>query len=397
MKNKICIYTCITGNYDNLNEIKNKEKNIDYFCFTNNKKLKSNTWNIIYIDENISNILLARKIKILGHEIVNNYKTHVWIDAAIEFNKSINDFIKKYKEKDDDFVCFKHGERKSIMEEMQACLRFRKENISNIDKLKEFYKKENYKYDNGLIESTVFIRNPNTEKVKETMNIWYDILKKYSTRDQLSFNYAIFKSGLKVKYINEKVFHNEWFTWINHNSELIPKKYMIYYGNINEDYDYKKQIENNYLIKDNRYIIEEKILFDCKEVYVEVSNCVFLKYKILNNNYKVKLQNTIIINDWNVFFKNMGFIEIKNNFNKGDVLHLEFIFEEVDEKYKNQVIYNLIDKIIIEDKKIDNLDTTINDLKNKYKILEKSYNSILNSTSWKITQYIRKISNIIKK
>ena len=24
--NKICVYTCITGDYDNLNELKNKEK-----------------------------------------------------------------------------------------------------------------------------------------------------------------------------------------------------------------------------------------------------------------------------------------------------------------------------------------------------------------------------------
>ena len=48
---KICVYTCITGDYDNLIEIKNKEKNIDYYCFTNNKSIKSNTWNVIYIKE----------------------------------------------------------------------------------------------------------------------------------------------------------------------------------------------------------------------------------------------------------------------------------------------------------------------------------------------------------
>ena len=58
-KNKICVYTCITGDYDNPKEIPKLEKGIDYYCFTNNKKIKSNTWNVIYIDdENLSNVQL---------------------------------------------------------------------------------------------------------------------------------------------------------------------------------------------------------------------------------------------------------------------------------------------------------------------------------------------------
>ena len=39
----------------------------------------------------------------------------------------------------------------------------------------------------------------------------------YSKRDQLSFNYCIKKTGLKVKWIDEKVFENDWFLWENHN------------------------------------------------------------------------------------------------------------------------------------------------------------------------------------
>ena len=49
--NKICVYTCITGDYDNLNEIKNIEKGIDYICYTNNKKIKSKTWKVKYITD----------------------------------------------------------------------------------------------------------------------------------------------------------------------------------------------------------------------------------------------------------------------------------------------------------------------------------------------------------
>ena len=394
---KICVYTCITGDYDNLIEIKNKEKNIDYYCFTNNKSIKSNTWNVIYIEEKLSNLLLARKIKILGHEIINNYDIQLWMDASVEFDKRILDFIKTYKTNKDNFVCFKHGERKNILEEMDACLRFRKERKDNINKLKEFYKKENYNYDNGLIESTVFIRNIKDPIVFKAMNIWFDTLKDYSYRDQLSFNYAVFKTGLKVKYINEKVFDNSWFKWIEHNHNKIPNNYMLYFGDINNNYNNNCQIENNYIVKDNKYTIKEKVLNDCSEIYVEVSNCSFLKYKILKNNYDIINQNTIINDEWYVFFKNPGFIQIKNGFKKGDMIKLEFLFEEVNENFKNELIYDLINKYVNYNNKINSLKFKNNDLENRYLILENSYNSILNSISWKITKPIRKIIKIIKK
>ena len=72
---KICVYTCITGNYDDLKEVKIKEDNIDYICFTNNKELTSNSWKIIYIEDNsLDNHYLSRKIKMLGHPYIDeNY------------------------------------------------------------------------------------------------------------------------------------------------------------------------------------------------------------------------------------------------------------------------------------------------------------------------------------
>ena len=105
---KICAYTCITGDYDDLNEIENKEKNVDYLCFTNNKKLKSNTWKIIYIeDEKLDNQRLSRKIKMLSHPYIkDNYDISVWMDASVVFKKSIIDFVNKYL-KNNSFAAFK--------------------------------------------------------------------------------------------------------------------------------------------------------------------------------------------------------------------------------------------------------------------------------------------------
>ena len=92
---KICVYTCITGNYDNLKDVIVKEKGVDYVCFTNNREITSSTWKIIYIDDGIlNNHYLSRKIKMLGHPYIDeNYDLSIWIDASIIFKRSVNEFL----------------------------------------------------------------------------------------------------------------------------------------------------------------------------------------------------------------------------------------------------------------------------------------------------------------
>ena len=43
---KILVYTVITGNFDALSPIKFPEKNVDYYCFTDNKGLTASDWKI---------------------------------------------------------------------------------------------------------------------------------------------------------------------------------------------------------------------------------------------------------------------------------------------------------------------------------------------------------------
>ncbi|MBQ3274850.1 hypothetical protein IJH46_00265, partial [Candidatus Saccharibacteria bacterium] len=131
---KICVYTCITGEYDKLNEIKKPEKGVDYVCFTNNVKLKSKTWKVIQIHElELSNRLLARKIKILGHPTINKkYEVFVWTDADVIWERAFEDFVEFLGEKD--FAVFMHHSRIQIYEEAVACLENRKDTIQNIQK-----------------------------------------------------------------------------------------------------------------------------------------------------------------------------------------------------------------------------------------------------------------------
>ena len=172
MSHKLCVYTCITGDYDALHEIKSPEKNVDYYCFTNNKKLSSKTWKIVQIkNDGLDNQRLSRKIKMLGHPIISkNYDISVWTDASVIWNQPITEFVKTYL-KDAPFSAFIHSQRKTVHDEAVACLRLRKDTKERIVKTLEFLDKEKFPDNLGLYEMTTFIKRHNDPTVIKTIEI----------------------------------------------------------------------------------------------------------------------------------------------------------------------------------------------------------------------------------
>lgn len=365
-KNKIGVYTCITGDYDNLKEIPKIEKGIDYYCFTNNKKIKSNTWNVIYIeDENLSNVQLARKIKILGHELINDYDILLWMDGAVTFKKNIKNFINTYLDKKDVFVGFMHGERDNIIDEAYACYRFNKESKENINKILKFYKDENYSFNNGLIESTVYIKRPKNKIVQETMRLWFSMILNYSTRDQLSFNYCIYKTGLKVKWINEKVFSNKWFNWDNHNVSSNYENYSIYFGDI-ASYDMNRDKHGKYSIKNNSFSFKEKVSYDTDKICIFSLNKTCVYYSDIeiteSDNISYQVYNSINYKDSNLLYSNELNIVLDGNFKKGDIITFSITMKDISNEEKQEIIKSLADANIISSLRIKELEDKINDL-----------------------------------
>ena len=408
--NKICVYTCITGNYDCIKEIKNPEQEIDYYCFTNNRNIKSNTWNVVYIDndENLSDVILARKIKILGHPIINQkYDILLWMDGSVTFNKSIKEFINYYLGDDDYFVAFKHSKRKNIQEECYACVKMRKEKKEIIQKLLDFYNQKKYKYDNGLIESTVYIKKTNNEKVEKTLRIWFEMVKNFSKRDQLSFNYAISESGLTVKWINENVFDNKWFYCKSHNYDKKIKSYRVYFNScFNDEYNMNNDFQGDLCSLGNgKYLIDLVVPCDTQKTVVELPRIPFIKLKELQinefNNKNIHFFNSLKHDEYIFFYNENGAFEFYDKLNKNDKLSISMILEpSCDEdlidlieckEQENKKISNENQKL---KEIVSNAENEINILKSNNLDLKNELNSILNSKGWKL---IRKFDNFRKK
>ena len=389
---KICVYTCITGNYDDLKEVKVKEDNIDYICFTNNKRLSSNSWKIIYIeDKSLDNHYLSRKIKMLGDPYIEkNYDLSIWIDASIIFKKSVNEFLDKYFDYQNDLIAAcKHNASTSIKEEALECIRLVKDNEETIKKQLRLYEKEKFPDNLGLLEMTLIIKKHNNELVKKTMKLWFDMICKYSKRDQLSFMYCLYKTKLPFKVIPLNVWNNDYLDFSYHNKNNFDYTYQIFYSDkesFNEDNSFKKYYQKH----QGRYGIEFCLKQEINSLRIDLSDISGISFSLLKVEGIKKdefiYKDILIDNNRYITLSDDSQIIINTNLKKGTKIKLEFDIKVLSAHECIKVCREYV-------KKVYELDNKVQMLSKNNQELRQELNNILNSKAWKIIEALRKIKH----
>ena len=350
---KICVYTCLTGDYDELKDVEIKDSKVDFICYTNNKNLKSNTWKVIYVDnDGLTNHQLSRKIKMLGTDYIDkNYDISVWQDASVTWVKKPSLFVEEHL-KEEAMSCFVHAFRKCIYEEAAECVRMRKESREKAIDAVSFLEKEKFPHDYGLYEMTVFIKRHKDKKLIETMELWYDTYLHHSKRDQLSFMYAVWKTGLKVHPIEMSVWKNEWVIHSKHcfNKKLTEARVFYNESRVPPPYKYEYDYLYKYDIKDNHYSFEAVIPNDTKVIEIDLSDVPCTIYSNFNISLKYDylfFYNFIEYNGQNVFYNDRGVIRLEGNYKKGDKYKLECDFTFMNDIDKALFINYLASNLII--------------------------------------------------
>lgn len=211
-KNKKVIYTCITNNYDDLIEDEFYLEDYDYICFTNNENLKSNRWKIEKIPSTLSSlspVKQARYIKTHPHKFLSNYELSVWIDGSVkilnDFSELINSSVIQIPQ---------HPNRNCIYKEAVAVLKQKKDTKENIDKQIIKYHELGFPENYGLVQSNIIIRKHNDKNCIKLMEDWWNEIKNGSHRDQLSFNYVLWKNpNINISYLNKYIYDSKFFFW----------------------------------------------------------------------------------------------------------------------------------------------------------------------------------------
>lgn len=326
----------------------------------------------------------------LGHPVISkNYDTSVWIDASVTPLLSIKKFVETYL-KDAPFAAFLHHERNSIKDEASACLLYHKDTKEKILETLHFLETENFPDNLGLFEMTVFIKKHNDPKVVETMKLWFDTIQKYSKRDQLSFMYSIWKTGLLVSPIDLNVWDNKWFSTFTHASSSPIEKCYMYYGDSSANFNCNNHFTYKYLKDYNKYTINTIIPVDTNviEVYpTDAPGVCFDNISLKPTPSKTILPPSIPYKN-NKIFQSEYYNAIKffGDFKKGQILDFSISLTQLNCAELYQVLQQLQNANQEQEKTIAKLSADNASLKT-------ANNDILNSKTWKT---ISRVKNVLK-
>ena len=224
--NDIVIYTALYGNKDDLKDPPSVNNSCDYICFTDNSKLQSSVWDIVYRSPiHKDPVRNARSYKIQPYKFLNKYNLSLWVDANFMIRNGLELFFEatNYLE-NSHMLTFGHdrGPRDCIYSEAKAVIESKKDDPDIVEKQMSKYRNEGYPPKRGLSATSILLRKHNEKDMVELANMWWSEICNYSRRDQLSLYYCIWKLGIKYTlwtYPEIDIRCNYWFQWEPHNFE----------------------------------------------------------------------------------------------------------------------------------------------------------------------------------
>ena len=221
-KKKGVIYTCFTCGYDSLLQHTYADSDFDYICYTDDKKLitagRDGIWQIRPLFFNrLDNPRNIRWHKVLPHRLFPEYKTSIWIDANIDvLTPRLFTYIDERP-----LRMPMHYTRTCVFEECLRVIETQKYDYKNVIKTAQLLIDKNMPKNYGMNEANIIIRKHHDKSVQKIMEDWWNMIKNYSRRDQLSWSYVLWKNNIKPSDIafNNARNDTENFLFFQHNSE----------------------------------------------------------------------------------------------------------------------------------------------------------------------------------
>tara|TARA_Y100000310_G_C20704363_1_gene833730 strand:+ start:23230 stop:24972 length:1743 start_codon:yes stop_codon:yes gene_type:complete len=238
---KIVVYTAIFGAYDSqLVETQYDHEKFDFVCFTDQKRLKSDTWDIRYISTPPvpnDNPRSSYYYKTNPHVVWGlDYDISVWMDASC--NKlditNLEKMIEEFKTLGTSLYIEKHPGRTCIYAELEANCRLKKDDEDAMRKHVEGYRAEGMPEQFGMVETGLQIRKHNEVTVIEFQDALWQEIKNKTRRDQLSWTYVQWKQ--KFTDFSRFTFQEKtevlWFQDHPHREKHIEKVLVVgpWYG-----------------------------------------------------------------------------------------------------------------------------------------------------------------------
>lgn len=274
----------MVGGYDNIAQPSVVAKDYDYILFTNDiPEQQLGVWSVRSIPYyNKDNTRIARWVKTHPHVLLSDYEYSLWMDSNVQV-----DVPEFYSRIDELIACgsliasMDHLERDCIYDEAYAIIYYNLDRIGIVLKWLIALKRDKYPRHIGMIETNCVLRQHNSTYVAIFCNEWWNVIEKYSKRDQLSFNYVAWKLNIRIDLILPKgknTRNHKWLHCIPHQKKLNIEK-TIWHTDISHLFKIKCNTIFNNFIESKSHSLEELTLYYKIKIIHKYCDLVVKKYK----------------------------------------------------------------------------------------------------------------------
>lgn len=227
---KIAMYTVITDNYDSLKLPEKINTEFEYIVFSDKPISGGGVWQVKPILSHFEDpVRTSRFIKLHPHHLLKDFDIAIYIDSNLMILGDISSLIERFLESEMPIGAIRHPYRKSIYEEIEACVSLKKDNQDIMRKQINRYRNEKFK-DENLVEANFLFFDLKNKKTEQFLNYWWEELENGSRRDQLSFNYALNKSGANFCSLMDEAYttrNSPLLAWVHHDYGKGPAQTLI--------------------------------------------------------------------------------------------------------------------------------------------------------------------------
>lgn len=148
------------------------------------------------------------------------YDYTIWVDASMKLLVDPMELIDLLG--DNDLMTFRHRHRNTIIEEGNTVIKIKQQDPQKICNQINFYHQSGYKDFISLPETGLMVRRCN-KKIRKFNKFWWSQVKGWSIRDQMSFGFSVWKTGIKAGFFPGHVRSGRYNTLQQHRRNRCPK------------------------------------------------------------------------------------------------------------------------------------------------------------------------------
>jgi len=192
----VVVYTSIFGNYDQLRPA--RFRNVRHICFTDSAQ-GIEGWEEIEVNQkHVDPKREASMYLALSHLWFPEAQYTIYHGGCGELLRHPDEIVALLGDRD--VATFKHPTRDCIYDEAAAVIGYGKANPNVVRAQVAYYRAAGYPEHIGLVATGLVIRR-HTDEIVRFNEIWWALMSRFTARDQLSFNFARWKTWILWRMI----------------------------------------------------------------------------------------------------------------------------------------------------------------------------------------------------